>query len=341
LDGPGNSDQWDLAHALVGDQGYVTVVFANISKAITEADSDSIKTIEGVYTRNMIAVVRMSPPNDNRHVRNDADDNTFLSYTQLAAKYRLTVEALLPKVTAGWPIYFQIGNEPNLGPEWLCHASDLVQNPNADAGYIYYTQVAHEYAAFLRDVAAALHAIGDPRVKVMNAGISPGGWEDWKCDDEWVNSGVVLAPEFISEMKVGVPNIVDSLDAFAAHTYPGTQLGMADQPAYVDSIPSLSYFHQQLTALGKDLPVVITETGWSIDGGGHGWDRNGIATQTMAAWNGVWLSDPLIMAVTPFMLTGQGGWGFEWWWVDTDFSPFPVYTQTKQLRCAKGFGPCP
>lgn len=64
-------------------------------------------------------------------------------------------------------MYLQIDNEPNLGYEWFCKVPSDSPLP--------YTEIAAEYAAFFAATASAIHAIGDPRLRVGAAPMAPGG----------------------------------------------------------------------------------------------------------------------------------------------------------------------
>jgi hypothetical protein len=335
LVGPGDASQWDLAHNLDGDGGWVKLIFPGIDLALSSTPPEWTAAVAGVYARNMIAVIRMGPPWGDRHVRNQSDGD-FAAYTQIAAKYRMVAEAVLPGVPAGRPIWFEIHNEPNLCYEWTCRPGEAPPHADTPENWIHFQDVAREYACFLRDTAQALHAIGDERVRVANGGLSPGGAVTCQCDgDGW--TGGITALEFIDAMAAGVPGIFGMIDGWATHAYPAGGLGYDFFDSYENSGPGLHFFENELSRAAIDLPVLVTETGWTIDGDGHTWSREQVADFTVQAWNGVWLVHPSIAAVMPFMLQDAGWENFAW--VAPDGTPYPVYDAVRALRCSLGFGP--
>jgi hypothetical protein len=67
----------------------------------------------------------------------------------------------------------QVDNEPNLCYEWFC--------ATAEASPLGYETSAAEYAHFYSQVADVLHAVGDTRIRVAPAGLSPGGTVECGC----------------------------------------------------------------------------------------------------------------------------------------------------------------
>ena len=83
---------------------------------------------------------------------------------------------------------------------------------------MHYSDIAHEYAYFLRDVANALHAINDPRIRVINGGLAPGGAVTCECGGSGFTAGIT-AIEFIQEMQAAMmAAIVASTAATTAAT---------------------------------------------------------------------------------------------------------------------------
>jgi len=336
LVGPGNTGQWDLTHNLVGDGGHIKLIFPGVDLGMTSVPADWIDAIRECDDRNLVSVVRIGPPWGDRHVRNMSDGGGFVAYTQLAEKYRMVAEAALPHVSPGRPLYFEIHNEPNLCYEWECHPAEAPDHPDAPDGWMYYSDIAREYALYLRDVAAALHAVGDARLKVANGGLAPGGVVTCQCDgDGW--TGGITALDFMTAMENAVPGIWDSLDAWATHSYPASGLGYGFFDTYANSGPGLHFFENERTVHGRDLPVLITETGWTIQHESFSWTRDQVAGWTVDAYNGVWLTHPSIEAVMPFMLQDAGWENFAW--VATDGTPYPVYNAVRNLRCSLGLSP--
>ncbi len=160
-----------------------------------------------------------------------------------------------------WPtrrVWVIVGNEPNLGREW---------NGEVDAGD--YTR----YLAHFMDVFA-----GSDRFKVVNAPLD-------------ISNGTLLpemqdAFQFIDGMREAVPNIFERLSAWASNPY---------------RVPSggndIRYTHRayeaELDAIGRELPVLITEAQiMETD------DEEEIARFFETAFRD-WMADPLVVAATP------------------------------------------
>lgn len=325
---PGNSAQWDLTANLTGAGGHIKLIFPGIDRNTSGAPQDWINAVTGCYDRDLIPVIRLGPHWGNRNVRSMADDASATSFDQLAQNYRNVVEDLV--LRPGWPIYLEIHNEPNLCYEWECDPN------NIPGGWIHYSQMAHEYAAYLRDVADALHAIGDSRIKVLNGALAPGGAQDCECSGPGYNPGP-LATNFINEMASAVPNLWSRLDGWASHAYPAAHKGYDFWEPYANCMPGLLFFEDELAALGTSFDVFITETGWPtehVECNGTCGTPQQIADWTVAAYNDPWLSNSNVRAVMPFILQ-DGAWD-AFAWVDTSGNPRPVYTDVRNLRISLG-----
>jgi hypothetical protein len=99
-------------------------------------------------------------------------------------------------------------------------------------------------------------------------------------------------------MRAEVPDLWAKADYFSAHTYPfhgqpfSNPLGRA----------GIENYRAQLKAIGgastASSPVAISETGWSAA------DEQVKATNMVEAYREVYLPDPTVFAVMPFLLTG-------------------------------------
>ncbi|MCL4869410.1 MAG: hypothetical protein KJ063_10600 [Anaerolineae bacterium] len=157
-----------------------------------------------------------------------------------------------------------VGNEPNHGDEWGGRA-----NPT-------------EYARYLRDMAAALHAT-DPDARILNAPLDP--FTPHTGAGTLNGMGYLDAESFMDGMIAAVPDIFTHLDAWASHPYPLGPFREApwEQQHQVDFLNDASNPNQltpleniynrgingyawelfKLASYGVDrLPVFITETGW-------------------------------------------------------------------------------
>jgi hypothetical protein len=336
LVGPGDANQWNLTADLVGHGGHIKLIFPGIDLNTTGPDGSWVTAVQESYNRELVPVIRLGPHWGDRHIRNMADDASRTTYTQIAQRYAQVVAGL--PLRAGWPLYLEVHNEPNLCYEWECHPGEAPAHVNTPAGWMHYSDTAHEYAYFLRDVADALHALGDPRIQVLNGALAPGGAVTCECDGGGYTAGIT-ALEFIDEMDNAVPGIWSRLDGWASHAYPAEGLGWGFFMAYSQSMPGLLFFEHELTAIGTTLPVFITETGWTTDAGAFG-SRTDIATWTVDAYNNPWLTHPDIAAVMPFMLQDAAWEAFAW--VASGGAPYAVYDAVRAHRCSLGYaGNCP
>lgn len=108
--------------------------------------------------------------------------------------------------------------------------------------------------------------------------------------------------KFMVQMNSAVPGIFSQIDALGSHSYPNPGFS---QPPWVlgpKSINSFKYEKDLAEELsGKNLPIFITETGWSL----NMVSESGMAAYYEEAFDSVW-TDKNIIAVTPFLLKAGG-----------------------------------
>ncbi|MBP9717049.1 MAG: hypothetical protein KBD51_03865 [Candidatus Levybacteria bacterium] len=109
--------------------------------------------------------------------------------------------------------------------------------------------------------------------------------------------------DFFSFMNGEVPGIFNQIDGISSHSYPNPGFS---QPPDVLTPRSISSYQYELAEIAnysnKELPVFITETGWSQDAV----SKELAGKYLIQAFNEVW-NDPQVVAVTPFLLTAGGG----------------------------------
>ncbi|MCA9648813.1 MAG: hypothetical protein KC501_02835 [Myxococcales bacterium] len=327
---PGSASQLDLTAELTGPGGWVRLTFAGIDTGMHDAPPDWKDAVSMAHARDLVPVIRLGPPWGDRRVRNQSDDPGHLAYGGLAQAYADTVASLPQR--DGWPMVIEVHNEPNLCYEWACDPGD------GNDGWLAYGQAAAEYAHMLSDVANALHGLGDARIMVMNGGLAPGGTVSCECGGEGFDPGITSV-EYVQAMRTAVPDLFARLDAWASHSYPANGLGYGffvgyEAPGW-DAETGLLYYQHELTAIGTSLPVIITETGWTVSpaAGGPG-NRDAVATWTRSAYERVWLVEPEILAVLPFMLQDPSWDDFAW--VAGDGSHYPVFDTVRDYRCSMG-----
>lgn len=327
LVGTGTSMDWNRASELAGAGGLIKLIFAGVSPGMTTALPNWIEAVEQAYALDLVPVIRVGPQWGDMNIRSYSDDSDHMHYDTLAATYASVISSLPRR--ENWPLVIELHNEANLCYEWLCSEQDAKAHPDVPSGWMHYTDMAAEYAAFLRDVSVHIEAIGDPRILLLNGGLAPGGVTQCACDGDGFTPGITSI-EFIHAMKAAVPDVFDRIDAWASHPYPARGPGWGFFEEYDDSIVGLHYYESELAAIGLDLPVYITETGWSTTKGAQG-SRDDIATWTVQAFENDWLPDPRVVAVMPFMLRDSNWDSFSW--VNSGGSPHPVFGAVKSLRC--------
>ena len=324
---PGSPAKWDLSRELSGPGGHIKVVFPGVQPGMTAAPPTWSDAVQEIYDRDLVPVIRLGPPWGDRNIREDSDDPAHRSYTSLAASYAAVV-ADLP-LRDDWPLWIEVHNEPNLCYEWECDAS---------VGWLDSNTRAAEYAAFLRDVNAALQALGEPRIRVINGGLAPGGAVSCECGTANFSPGETSL-DFIAAMRAEVPGIFASLDGFSSHPYPASGAGYGFFDSYTNSAVGLAWWSQEIAAAGvSSHPVLITETGWTVGAGAFG-SRQDVADWTLSAWQNDWFPNAQLEAVMPFQL--QDAVWDEFSWVDTSGTHYPVFDRIRDWRCSMAFPePC-
>jgi hypothetical protein len=281
------------------------------------------------------------------HLRATHDTGSnYTRYTSVATSYA-KVAASLPRPPHGGKLAVQIGNELNLA--WGCDCTaDNVCMPMA--------RVAAEVAFFSRDAVAALQAV--PGLSVALTPIAPIGYAARSCchntsechrvaanvsdcDCPGSASVTLTSLEFGKLLLLAVPTLYDTVDWFSSHAYPcappGCGLNGDPRPGtngwnapFEVALPWLVVYRNETREAGRPtLPVIVTETGWCGDFCTEA-DR---AEWTAAAWR-VWVADPQIVAVCPFLLEGRQWWPKGFPWIAADGATrLPVFNATVALRC--------
>ena len=177
-----------------------------------------------------------------------------------------------------WPTknrYIIIFNEVNRGDEWAGQA-----NPA-------------EYADLL-NYAVTIFKSTDPDFFIISAGLDNAAATTKTSYNEYT---------FMRQMNNEIPGIFNQIDGLGSHSYPNPAFSEPPSVLNSESIDSFYYEHSLAQRLsGKDLPIFITETGWS---------RGEVSEKTIAkyfhtAFTNVW-DDPNVVAVTPFLLEAGSG----------------------------------
>lgn len=138
--------------------------------------------------------------------------------------------------------------------------------------------------------------------------------------------------DFIVKMNSGVPGIFNQVDGLASHSYPNP--GFKQSPS-VDTNKSIASFrHESLLVKqisGKDHPIFITETGWSL----QNVKEEKVADYFEEAFDSVWNSENLV-AVTPFLLRAGMGPFSQFSLINIDGSPNLAYRSLQNIPKVKG-----
>ena len=199
-----------------------------------------------------------------------------------------------------WPtkrVWVIAGNEPNLGREWGGEVDSF--------GYA-------QYLSHFLDVFA-----DSERFKVVNGPLDASNSTEMpKMQDAY---------EFLGGMEAAVPGIFTRLAGWASNPYSVPHQG-----------PGLRYTHlayeAELEAIGRDMPVLITEAGHLNTG-----DDKEIAAFYEEAFRD-WMADPRVVAVTPLFWHPDRGvyWMFDFDQNSQIIDKSPTYELIQRLPRPRG-----
>lgn len=254
------ADAAKLVNSSNGDWGYVTI-------PIQVSDKDLVKWqifMDQAKKHHLIPILRLATNGDyfNTSVWHKPNESDILDFANF-----------LNSLT--WPIenkYIIVFNEVNRGDEWE-------GSPNPE-----------EYAKLL-SYAVTVFKSKDPNFFIISAGLDNAAPNaQGKYMDQYT---------FYKKMNESVPGIFNQIDGYSSHSYPNP--GFKQPPTVLTnkSISSFKYEKEYLeTMTNKNLPVFITETGWSTDS----ISDEESADYYKIAFSNIW-NDPNIVAITPFILS--------------------------------------
>ena len=253
------SDAARLVNSSGGDWGYITIPIQAGDKNLDKWQ----KFMDEAKERHIIPIIRLASENyyfDTRVWRKPQYDD-LLDFANFLN-------------SLNWPVknrYIVVSNEVNRGDEWQ-------GAPNPE-----------EYANILNYAVDTFKSLNEDFF-IISAGLDNAA-EDvpGKSQNQY---------NFMVEMNSKVPGIFGKIDGLGSHSYPNPAFSIAPWVVTNKSISSFK-FEQELSykLSGKELPVFITETGWSKDK----LPENKIASYFSYAFASVW-NDDNIIAVTPFLL---------------------------------------
>ncbi len=253
----------ELVNSNGGDWGYVTI-------PIQAGDKDIVKWqlfMDSAKQNHVIPIIRLATEGDyfNTKVWRKPNETDIIDFANFLN-------------SLSWPIknkYIVIFNEVNRFDEW---GGDV--NPS-------------EYAELL-NFAVTVFKSKNQAFFIISAGLDNAAPE---VPGQYKNQY-----NYLDEMDKAVPGIFNQIDGLASHSYPNPAFAQPPGAGSRMGINSFDYERKQVKNMSrKDLPVFITETGWST---------NAVSDQTAAdyytqAFNTIW-SDTGIAAVTPFLLRANG-----------------------------------
>lgn len=261
-----------------GDWGYVTI-------PIKSSDRDLVKWqkfMDDCKQYHVIPLVRLATEGDyfNKESWSKPTDYDILDFANFLNNL-------------SWPTknrYIVVFNEVNRGDEWggIPDAADYANK----LGY-----------------AVDIFKAKNPDFFVIMAGLDNASIN---ISDKSINNYT-----YMYQMEDAVPGIFSKIDGLASHSYPNPAFSMPPSKANT-GIYSFYYQRQLAQDLdGKELPVFITETGWSTDQ---------VSEDTQAgyyndAFSNYWNQD-YVVAVTPFLFHAEQG-------------PFSVFSFIKNTSKSK------
>lgn len=302
----------DWAKHLVGEGGYIKERFEPITKNTKGPSSHWVKVLKEIYKRNLIPVIRVAGIYD-AGIWQKPEATGKNDFSELAAAIKSVFEQIPLK--KGTPVYVEVFNETNLRMEW----GNEMPDPR-------------EYGHLLVQVADALHSIGDPRIRVMNGALSPGGDYD--------------NVRYVDAMVKSVPESLWAFDVWASHPYPFNhppEYNIHDGTA-VDKRQTIDSYLLELKQLEKhgrkDVKVILTETGYELGNEKYkdspmksenfpAITEENRADYAMRAFRDYWAKWPEVLAACPYELSAVQNkvWNnFDWVYIysGSDANGYPT-----------------
>jgi len=291
------SYQLDRARELMGANSYVKQLCYGITVSTPGPQGCRVEFVNACYDRNLIPILRLEGPYGGSSWTKPPASAPG-DYTEIAQAFARVVSGLPRR--GNRPLYIEVWNEPNLDLEWSGQANPI------------------EYAHFLVDVAAALRALGDARIVILNGALAPGG-----------NYNNVA---FVDAMAT-VPGAMQAFDIWAAHPYPANHPPEYNShgdtlPLYRDmTIDSYLLELERLAAHGrKGVRVLLTETGYALGSNTYGFEgyppigEQNRADYISRAFRDYWSRWPEVLGVCPFELVDPYNNWWVWDWLYTNGS---------------------
>ena len=284
--------QLDRVRELMGYGAWVKQLFYGITPQTSGPQPCWVDFVNAAYDRGLKPVIRLQGEHGGSFWHKPPADGPG-NYSSMASAFQRVV-AGLPR-RDGHRLYIEIWNEPNLNIEWGNAANPV------------------EYGHFLEQTAAAIRALGDSRIVLLNGGLAPGG------DIETLT--------FLDQMIANVPGSLWAWDLWSAHPYPSNHppeynihRGTATYPQL--TIDSYRREVQRLADWGRPyVKVVLTETGYDLWNGTFNWEGYPTINETnradyiQRAFRDYWIAWPEVVGVCPYELSDPLGVWIQWDWL--------------------------
>jgi len=137
---------------------------------------------------------------------------------------------------------------------------------------------------------------------------------------------------YLTQMNQAVPGIFNQIDGIASHSYPNP--GFSQPPDSTSLMGVGSFIHERSlieSMSNKQLPVFITETGWSSDSVSPDTEVQYYDQTFKTIWN-----DPDIVAITPFLLDAGAGPFEQFSFIDSNGNKTKQYQYIYNMPKVKG-----
>lgn len=282
-----------LVNASGGEWGYVLI-------PIQSGDKDLIKWqtfMDNAKKLHVIPIIRLATEGDyfNTKVWRKPNFSDIVDFANFLG-------------SLNWPTknrYVVVYNEVNRGDEW-----------GGDANPAEYAEILSYATTFFKYIS--------PDFFIISAGLDNAAPSQ--------GSTYMNEYEFLKQMQQNMPDVFKQIDGIGSHSYPNPGFSQPPTSKSQMSIASFSFEKSLIDSLSdKNLPIFITETGWSKNAVGDGLAAQYYKQAFLSVWN-----DPSIVAVTPFLLKAGGGPFTQFSFLNTDGSNSQIYKSVAALPKLKG-----
>ena len=282
-----------LVNSAGGDWGYITIPIQASDKNLDKWQS----FMDDCRTYHLIPIIRLATDGDyfTKSSWSKPSDNDVLDFANFLN-------------SLNWPTknrYVVIYNEPNRGDEWG-------GSPNPA-----------EYAEILSFAADVFKQRSD-EFFVLSAGLDNASAN---IDGQSINEY-----SYIRQMNNSVPGVFGKIDGIASHSYPNPGFSQPPTSTGYEGVASFKYEENLISDLGgKQLPIFITETGWTDNNVSEDTQSN----YYLEAFNNIW-NDKNVIAVTPFLLRAGMGPFAQFSFISDGSQKSGKYNAFQNLKKTKG-----